>query len=225
MVEKMSDSMSAKKTTPRKIMLFHSGSIGDTIIIFPMLRAIRNKWRDAEIVLFTYSGYSGVACVRELVDRSGLVDRVIGFSTSGSKIGIVLRRSVLSMLVATLLMMLAAAAVFRFFGWLILTLLFGARFATVAPCTLILIEGALLWNAARFYADMLNSMRRERQAALIAGASALTSVVLYFAFCPRWGADGTAWAALTASAVWMLATLTSVLAVLRQAETGCCIQN
>jgi len=130
----------------------------------------------------------------------------------------ILRRSVRSMLGITLLMMLGAGAVFAFFGKMILTLLFGGRFAPVAPCTLILIEGALLWNAARFYADMLNSMRRERQAALIAGASALISVVLYFVFCPRWGADGTAWAALTASAVWMLATLTSVLTVLRREE-------
>ena len=32
-----------------------------------------------------------MACVRELVDRSGLVDRVIGFSTTGSKLAIVAR--------------------------------------------------------------------------------------------------------------------------------------
>ena len=130
----------------------------------------------------------------------------------------VLRRSARSMLGITLLMMIGAGAVFAFFGRMILTLLFGERFASVAPCTLILIEGALLWNAARFYADMLNSMRRERSAALIAGASALTSVVLYFLFCPRWGADGAAWAALTASSVWMLATLATVLTVLRRTE-------
>ena len=130
-----------------------------------------------------------------------------------------LRRSVWSMFLVTALMMVAAAAVFIFFGKLILTLLFGARFAYAAPCTLILVEGALLWNAARFYADMLNSMRRERRAALIAGASALISVVLYFALYPGWGADGMAWAALIASAVWMLATLATVLAVLRRAES------
>ena len=76
---------------PRKIMLFHSGSIGDTVIVFPMLRAVRRKWPEAEIVLFTYSGYSGVSCVRELTLPSGLVDRVDGFTVSGSKIGIVAR--------------------------------------------------------------------------------------------------------------------------------------
>ena len=132
----------------------------------------------------------------------------------------VLRRSARSMLGITLLMMLAAGGVFAFFGGMILTLLFGARFAPVAPCTLILIEGALLWNAARFYADMLNSMRRERQAALIAGASALVSVVLYFIFCPAWGAEGTAWAALIASGIWMASTLTAVLAVLKRTEAA-----
>ena len=130
----------------------------------------------------------------------------------------VLRRSVWSMFLVTASMMAVAALIFIFFGGFILTLLFGARFAYAAHCTLILVEGALLWNAARFYADMLNSMRREKSAALIAGASALTSIVLYFSLYPRWGADGMAWAALIASAVWMLATLSSVLAVLKRTE-------
>lgn len=132
----------------------------------------------------------------------------------------VLRRSVWSMLAATAAMMLGAWAVFAFFGGTILTLLFGSRFASVAPCTLILIEGALLWNAARFYADVLNSMRRERPAALIAGASALTSVILYVALCRPWGADGAAWAALIASGVWMLATLTAALTILKREESA-----
>ena len=127
-----------------------------------------------------------------------------------------LRHSVWSMLAATLLMMVAAAAVFLPFGEIILTLLFGARFAPVASCTLILIEGALLWNAARFYADMLNSMRHERLAALIAVSAALASVALYFLLSPSWGAVGTAWAALAASFVWMAATLVSTLTVLKR---------
>ncbi len=125
-----------------------------------------------------------------------------------------LRRSVWNMLGVTALMMIGAGAVFGFLGRWIVTLLFGEDFADAAPCTLILIEGALLWNAARFYADILNSMRRERFAALIAAGLAVLSVVLYWGFCSHLGADGTAWAALIASAVWLLTVLISVLFVL-----------
>ncbi len=125
-----------------------------------------------------------------------------------------LRRSVWNMLGVTALMMVGAGVVFGFLGRWIVTLLFGEDFADAAPCTLILIEGALLWNAARFYADMLNSMRRERFAALIAAGLAVLSIVLYWIFCSHLGADGTAWAALIASAAWLAAVLFSVLFVL-----------
>ena len=125
-----------------------------------------------------------------------------------------LRRSAWSMLGVTALMMIGAGVVFGFLGRWIVTLLFGAEFADAAPCTLILIEGALIWNAARFYADILNSMRRERFAALIAAGLGVLSVALYWIFCSRWGADGAAWAALIASVVWLLAVLVSVLSVL-----------
>lgn len=127
-----------------------------------------------------------------------------------------LRRSVWSMLGVTALMMIGAGVVFGFWGGWIVTLLFGAEFADAAPCTLILIEGALIWNAARFYADILNSMRRERFAALIAAGLGVLSVALYWIFCSSRGADGAAWAALIASAVWLLAVLVSVLSVLNR---------
>lgn len=126
-----------------------------------------------------------------------------------------LRRSVWSMLGVTAVMMIGAGAVFGFLGKWIVTLLFDEAFADAAPCTLILIEGALIWNAARFYADMLNSMRRERFAALIAAGLAALSVALYWIFCSHMGADGAAWAALIASVVWLVAVLASVLFVLR----------
>ena len=125
-----------------------------------------------------------------------------------------LRRSVWSMLGGTAVMMIGAGAVFGFGGRWILTILFGAEFADAAPCTLILIEGALLWNAARFYADMLNSMRHERRAALITAGAASLSVVLYWILSSRLGANGTAWAALAASVIWLCAGLASVLFVL-----------
>ena len=127
-----------------------------------------------------------------------------------------LRQSVWSMLGVTALMMIGAGVVFGFWGRWIVTLLFGAEFADAAPCTLILIEGALIWNAARFYADILNSMRRERFAALIAAGLGVLSVALYWIFCSSRGADGAAWAALIASAVWLLAVLVSVLSVLNR---------
>lgn len=125
-----------------------------------------------------------------------------------------LRRSVWSMLGGTAVMMIGAGAVFGFGGRWILTILFGAEFADAAPCTLILIEGALLWNAARFYADMLNSMRHERRASLITAGAASLSVALYWILSSRLGANGTAWAALAASVIWLCAGLTSVLFVL-----------
>ena len=127
-----------------------------------------------------------------------------------------LRRSVWSMLGVTALMMIGAGVVFGFLGRWIVALLFGEEFADAAPCTLILIEGALIWNAARFYADVLNSMRHERFAALIAAGLGVLSVALYWIFCSRWGADGAAWAALIASAVWLIAVLVSVLSVLNR---------
>lgn len=127
-----------------------------------------------------------------------------------------LRRSVWSMLGVTAVLMIGAGAVFGFAGRWILTLLFGEEFADAAPCTLILIEGALLWNAARFYADMLNSMRHERRAALITGGAAALSAVLYWILSSRLGANGTAWAALVSSVLWLCAVLTSVLLVLRR---------
>ncbi|MBQ9337106.1 MAG: hypothetical protein IJS14_07420 [Lentisphaeria bacterium] len=127
-----------------------------------------------------------------------------------------LRCSVWSMLGVTGVMMVGAGVVFGFGGRWILTILFGEEFAGAATCTLILIEGALIWNAARFYADMLNSMRRERRAALItAGVSAL-SIMLYWLFSSWLGANGTAWAALIASVVWLFAALASVLLVLKE---------
>lgn len=125
-----------------------------------------------------------------------------------------LRRSVWSMLGGTAVMMIGAGAVFGFGGRWILTILFGAEFADAAPCTLILIEGALLWNAARFYADMLNSMRHERRAALITAGAASLSVALYWILSSRLGANGTAWAALASSVIWLCAGLASVLFVL-----------
>lgn len=125
-----------------------------------------------------------------------------------------LRRSVWIMLGVTAVMLIGAGIVFGFGGRWILSILFGAEFADAAPCTLILIEGALLWNAARFYADMLNSMHRERRAALITAGAAALSVVLYWMFSSRLGANGTAWAALIASVIWLCAGLNSVLFVL-----------
>lgn len=126
-----------------------------------------------------------------------------------------LRKSLWGMIGLTLVMMLGAGIVFAFFGRWILTLLFGEQFADVAPCTLILIEGALIWNAARFCSDMLNSMHREKPAAIIAACAAASSVLFYFLFCPLYGADGTGWAALIASVIWLLAVLTLLLFVLK----------
>ena len=125
-----------------------------------------------------------------------------------------LLKSLWSMIGLTLVMMLGAGVVFAFLGKWILTLLFGEQFTGATPCTLILIEGAFLWNAARFCSDMLNSMHRERLAAIIVACDAVISVLLYYLFCPLHGADGTAWAALIASAVWLLAVLITVLFVL-----------
>lgn len=125
-----------------------------------------------------------------------------------------LRKSLLGMIGLTLAMMICAGVVFSFFGGWILTILFGEQFAGTAPCTLILIEGALVWNAARFCSDMLNSIHREKMAAVIAACVAAASVALYFLFCPH-GADRTAWAALIASGIWFLAAMIAILTVLK----------
>lgn len=131
-----------------------------------------------------------------------------------------LRKSLWRMAGMTLAMMVCAGVAFAFFGRWILTLFFGEEFAYAAPCTLILVEGALLWNAARFYADMLNSMRREKTAALFAACAAAISVLLYYLFCPLHGADGTAWAALISSVIWLLSVLMSLLFVLKHPGAG-----
>ena len=133
-----------------------------------------------------------------------------------------LRKSLWRMIGLTLVMMLGAGVVFAFLGKWLLTLLFpgkAAAAADAASCTLILVEGALLWNAARFCSDMLNSMRREKAAALIAAGLAATSVALYWFFCSTRGADGTALAAMIASGIWFLAAMIAILAILKH-STG-----
>lgn len=130
-----------------------------------------------------------------------------------------LRKSLWSMIGLTLVMMLGAGVVFAFLGKWLLTLLFPGKAAAAAAAvssTLILIEGALLWNAARFCSDMLNSMRREKTAAVIAAGLAALSVALYWCFCSTCGADGTAWAALIASGIWFLAAMIAILFVLKR---------
>ncbi|MBN2640713.1 MAG: glycosyltransferase family 9 protein [Victivallales bacterium] len=61
-----------------KIIIFHGGSIGDTLMAFPAIECIRNNYKDARIDLFSCPGVNDFSYLN-FYENTGLVDDVKRF--------------------------------------------------------------------------------------------------------------------------------------------------
>lgn len=64
------------------VLVFHLGSLGDTVVTIPLLRAVRRRWPDARIVMLHNASASGVATPSDVLDGSGLVDAYLPYRRS-----------------------------------------------------------------------------------------------------------------------------------------------
>jgi ADP-heptose:LPS heptosyltransferase len=71
--------------TDRWLLAHHTGSLGDTIITIPALRAVRAEWPDHRVALLTTAGNAGISA-RHLLDGDVLVDEFVEYNHSGSAI-------------------------------------------------------------------------------------------------------------------------------------------
>jgi ADP-heptose:LPS heptosyltransferase len=67
----------------QSILVFHIGSLGDTIVSIPALRALRSQWE--EITLLHEQVEPGLAGPQELLRDTGLVDHFISYAAGGSR--------------------------------------------------------------------------------------------------------------------------------------------
>lgn len=80
-----------------KILIFHLGSLGDTIIFTPAFYAVKKHFPNAEIVMLTNSPVKGAgASAEQVLNKSSLIDRFIYFSDNSLKqafeLGVKLRK-------------------------------------------------------------------------------------------------------------------------------------
>jgi ADP-heptose:LPS heptosyltransferase len=68
----------------QSILVFHIGSLGDTIVSIPALRALRSQWED--VTLLHEEVAPGLAGPQELLRDAGLVDHFISYAAGGSRI-------------------------------------------------------------------------------------------------------------------------------------------
>lgn len=72
---------SQPKNTKHKVLVYLFGSLGDTIVAIPALRAVRRHFADAEIVLLQNSQSDAIVLASEVLP-DGLIDRFIGYKSS-----------------------------------------------------------------------------------------------------------------------------------------------
>ena len=61
----------------KKILILHRGFFGDTISALPSLWAIRNQYKESEIVLVSHVlAYKKVVKAGDLLNNAGIVDRI-----------------------------------------------------------------------------------------------------------------------------------------------------
>lgn len=70
-----------REMTPRRVLVFRTGSIGDSICAFPALAAIRNHYQQAVIHILTNSGGNSLISLKALLDTAQF-DEVIDYSSS-----------------------------------------------------------------------------------------------------------------------------------------------
>ena len=68
------------------VLVFHTGSLGDTIISIPALRAIRKHWRGQEITLLHNATPVHLAGPEELLSELGLVDKFLTYPATGGSL-------------------------------------------------------------------------------------------------------------------------------------------
>lgn len=69
-----------------RVLVFHTGSLGDTIISIPALRAIRKHWRGQEITLLHNATPPHLAGPEELLSELGLVDKFLTYPATGGSL-------------------------------------------------------------------------------------------------------------------------------------------
>ncbi len=76
-----------KNKGARKVLVYLIGSLGDTVVAIPALRAVRVHFRDAEIVLLENSQPDGVVTAWEVLP-DGLIDRRLTYTSSQNYFGL-----------------------------------------------------------------------------------------------------------------------------------------
>src|SRR3989344_1645867 len=68
-----------KAGSPKKILIFKVGNIGDIICAIPSFVAIRKNYPEAEITLLTSPGVKGIPGASELLHGAWYLDRIIKY--------------------------------------------------------------------------------------------------------------------------------------------------
>jgi heptosyltransferase III len=82
--EAVTESVPSRATSPansrqsEKVLVFHIGSLGDTLVSLPALTLIREQWPDASITMLHAVTTAGVASPEQILQTSGLIDRFEG---------------------------------------------------------------------------------------------------------------------------------------------------
>ncbi len=82
----MSSSLTSSTEKARKVLVYLFGSLGDSLIAIPALRAVRRHFSNAEIVLLQ-NFHAGHIVVASDVIPSRLVDRYLSYETNKGRIG------------------------------------------------------------------------------------------------------------------------------------------
>jgi heptosyltransferase-3 len=64
----------ANPRQPEKVLVFHLGSLGDTLVCLPALTLIREQWPGASITMLSAVTAAGVASPEQILQTTGLVD-------------------------------------------------------------------------------------------------------------------------------------------------------
>jgi heptosyltransferase-3 len=67
-------SYSANPSQPEKVLVFHLGSLGDTLVSLPALALIREQWPGASITMLYAVTAAGVASPEQILQATGLID-------------------------------------------------------------------------------------------------------------------------------------------------------
>lgn len=66
-------------TTPRRVLVYRCGALGDTIVALPAIRAVREAFPDAELVLMTANDGAGVVWTDEVLRDFGWFAHVVTY--------------------------------------------------------------------------------------------------------------------------------------------------